>query len=177
MRVSVWVAVVCAATGRVLLAKRAPQTRNGGRWNFFGGGIDSGEHPEETALRELREEAGLLSRREDLVYLGDSFTRTKRNMLFVVTAEAEFEPVINHESQDWRWIGLDELLSHRRLHAPTEKLSPLVRHWAAGLPEAPAEAEDLPPPPALAETDPVVPPPASSNRWDWLLRHVAGRRS
>jgi len=155
MRVSVWVAVVCPGTSRVLLAKRGPTTRNAGRWNFFGGGIDDGEHPEQTALRELAEEAGIHSDRDDLIYLGDCASASKRNLLFVVTAEAEFEPIINHESQDWCWIAISDLLSVRRLHGPTQKLSPLVRRWVATLPPAPPEPE---------------PPPFS--RWEWLKRQV-----
>ena len=156
MRVSVWVAVICPGTSRVLLAKRGPNARNAGRWNFFGGGIDEGEHPEDTALRELAEEAGLDSGRDELIYLGNCFTGSKRNLLFAVTAEAEFEPTINHESQDWSWVAIDDLLALRRLHGPTEKLAPLVRHWAKTLPK---------PPPATAR----------ESRWDWLIRQVAWR--
>ena len=155
MRVSVWVAVVCPGTARVLLAKRGPKTRNAGRWNFFGGGIDAGEHPEDTALRELAEEAGILSIRDELIYLGDCRTRSKHNLLFVVTAEAEFEPTINHESQAWSWVAIDDLLALRRLHGPTEKLAPLVRRWARSLP-----------PPS---------PPSRESRWNWLVRQVSQR--
>lgn len=160
MRVSVWVAVVCPGTSRVLLAKRANTTRNAGRWNFFGGRIDSGEHPEQTALRELSEEAGIEAKRDALLYLGACYTGAKRNLLFVVTAEAEFDPLINHESQDWCWVSIDELLSWRRLHGPTEKLSPLVHSWVKTLPEL-----DTPEPDALV--------PASPSRWNWLVRQVA----
>lgn len=158
MRVSVWVAVVCPGTSRVLLAKRGPSARNAGRWNFFGGGIDDGEHPEETALRELSEEAGIDTERQSLIYLGDCFTGSKRNLLFVVTAEAEFDPIINHESQDWCWIAIEDLLSLRRLHGPTAKLSPLVRGWVKTLPPVP-----------LVAADPV----RRGNGWDWLVRQVA----
>lgn len=153
MRVSVWVAVVCPGTNRVLLAKRGPTTRNAGRWNFFGGGIDDGEHPEDTALRELAEEAGIGAARDDLIYLGHCQTGTKRNLLFVVTTQSEFAPAINHESQDWCWVALCDLLALRRLHGPTEKLSPLLRQWLETLPKS-------------------VPGPSQS-RWEWLLSQVS----
>jgi len=157
MRVSVWVAVVCPGTSRVLLAKRGPTTRNAGRWNFFGGGLDPGEHPEETAIRELAEEAGIDSHPDDLIYLGDSVSGSKRNLLFVVTTEAEFEPIINHESQAWAWVSIDDLLALHPLHGPTQKLSPLVRSWSRKIPRPPAKTTNLP----------------QESRWDWLVRQVA----
>lgn len=153
MRVSVWVAVVCPDSGRVLLAKRARTTRNANRWNFFGGGVDPGEHPEDTALRELHEEAGIDARLADLIYLGQANTRAKRNLLYVITAEAEFAPVLNHESQEWRWIALTELIGHPALHAPTRQLSPMLRQWADSLPDLPAAAH--------------------GNAWSWLRRQLA----
>jgi 8-oxo-dGTP pyrophosphatase MutT (NUDIX family) len=44
---------------RILLCRIAPHIKDGGWWTLPGGGIDFGEHPEATAIRELEEEAGL----------------------------------------------------------------------------------------------------------------------
>jgi mutator protein MutT len=44
----------------LLLTRRAAGLRNhAGQWAFPGGRVDAGESPEETALREMREEIGL----------------------------------------------------------------------------------------------------------------------
>lgn len=54
--------VACALIdpdGRVLLAQRPPGKAMGGLWEFPGGKVDSGETPEETLIRELREELGI----------------------------------------------------------------------------------------------------------------------
>ena len=52
-------AAVIEKDGRILIAKRRIGDRHGGRWEFPGGKIDSGETPEECLKRELREELGI----------------------------------------------------------------------------------------------------------------------
>jgi 8-oxo-dGTP diphosphatase len=44
--------------GKVLLAKKANKIGKN-CWNGYGGGVDGKETPEESAVRELREEAGI----------------------------------------------------------------------------------------------------------------------
>jgi 8-oxo-dGTP diphosphatase len=44
--------------GRILLLRRAIEPRFG-MWVFPGGFVDRGEHPEQAAIREAREEAGI----------------------------------------------------------------------------------------------------------------------
>ncbi|MCB9734057.1 MAG: NUDIX domain-containing protein [Deltaproteobacteria bacterium] len=52
-------AIIRDGEGRVLLARRRPERRQGGRWEFPGGKIEPGETPEACLLRELEEELGL----------------------------------------------------------------------------------------------------------------------
>ena len=54
--------VACALVdvdGRVLLAQRPPDKPMGGLWEFPGGKVEAGERPEDTLIRELREELGI----------------------------------------------------------------------------------------------------------------------
>lgn len=44
---------------KVLLVRRAPHDTFPGRWELPGGGLDSGERPEESIEREVLEEVGL----------------------------------------------------------------------------------------------------------------------
>lgn len=45
--------------GRVLVAQRPPGKTMAGLWEFPGGKVEPGERPEETVIRELKEELGI----------------------------------------------------------------------------------------------------------------------
>jgi len=45
--------------GRVLIAQRPPGKPMAGLWEFPGGKVESGERPEQTLIRELKEELGI----------------------------------------------------------------------------------------------------------------------
>lgn len=47
------------ADGRVLLAERPASKTMAGLWEFPGGKVETGERPEETLIRELKEELGI----------------------------------------------------------------------------------------------------------------------
>jgi 8-oxo-dGTP diphosphatase len=47
------------ADGRVLIARRPADKEMAGLWEFPGGKVDPGERPEQTLIRELKEELGI----------------------------------------------------------------------------------------------------------------------
>lgn len=57
------------ADGRVLLAQRPQGKPMAGLWEFPGGKIEAGERPEQTLIRELNEELGIVVREDCLAPL------------------------------------------------------------------------------------------------------------
>ncbi|OBG67628.1 MULTISPECIES: NUDIX hydrolase [unclassified Mycobacterium] len=99
----------------VLLQHRAVWSHQGGTWGLPGGARDSHESPEETAVREAHEEAGLpgelLTVRSTVVTAevtglgGARWTYTT-----VVADAAELLPTVpNGESAEMRWVAEDEV--------------------------------------------------------------------
>ena len=62
----------------LILTRRSTKLKDhAGQWAFPGGHIDTGERPEDTALRELEEEVGLLLGRNNVIgFLDDFSTRS-----------------------------------------------------------------------------------------------------
>ena len=62
MQVKLVLVAACALIdpdGRVLIAQRPADKQMGGLWEFPGGKMEPGEYPEQTLIRELREELGI----------------------------------------------------------------------------------------------------------------------
>ena len=55
--------------GRVLIAQRPPGKAMVGLWEFPGGKVEPGERPEQTLIRELKEELGIAVKEECLAPL------------------------------------------------------------------------------------------------------------
>ena len=72
MSVKLILVTACAlidADGRVLIAERPPGKPMAGFWEFPGGKVEPGEQPEETLIRELKEELGIDVKQECLAPL------------------------------------------------------------------------------------------------------------
>ncbi len=102
--------VVLYNNGRILLLKRKD-----GIWEFPGGGVDWGEHPEDSAIRELREETGIAVQKP-LRYLGVTSAtyrkgeNEKHSVYIVYAAETNNDLVqLSGEHDEYRWLSKTEL--------------------------------------------------------------------
>lgn len=102
-------------TPAVLLQHRAVWSHQGGTWGLPGGARDSHETPEQTAVREAHEEAGLLAQRlavRATVVTAEiaGIAGTHWSYTTVVADAGELlHTVPNRESAEMRWVAEDEV--------------------------------------------------------------------
>jgi 8-oxo-dGTP pyrophosphatase MutT (NUDIX family) len=126
------IVVVVRREGQLLVMRRAPERL--GYWHLVSGGVDWGEEPAAAAARELLEETGLvaapapLGERLDYDLAGDPEAvrarfpaGTERIVVwpFVADAPAGWEPTLDHEHVDARWLDADAAVA--LLHYPEPK--------------------------------------------------------
>lgn len=119
--------------GRILLAKRRETGFLGGLWEFPGGKLETGETPEETVIRELREELGIETWGNCLAPLTfashayDSFHLLMP--LFVCRKWKGIPKPLVHESL--AWVRAGELRNYPMPPADRPIL-PILRDWLGG---------------------------------------------
>ncbi|GJF12070.1 NUDIX hydrolase [Mycolicibacterium cyprinidarum] len=94
----------------VLLQHRAQWSHQGGTWGLPGGARDSHETPEQAAMREAHEEAGLPADQVTVrtaVVTADVSVWTYTTV--IADAEALLDTVPNRESAELRWVDEDEV--------------------------------------------------------------------
>ena len=127
--------------GRVLLfLTKAPDTSGFARWITPGGGVDPGETHEQAAIRELREETGLVVDSvgkpvwsHDFSVQWDDADHDTGHAEFYVLQTDQFEPSSDGwtpeehiDVLDARWWSIAELLSTNDPWEPAELIS-LIR--------------------------------------------------
>jgi 8-oxo-dGTP diphosphatase len=126
---SVVLVVACAlidADGRVLIAERPGGKSMAGLWEFPGGKIEPGERPEETLIRELREELGITVREACLAPLAfASHTYETFHLLMPLYVCRRWEGMVEpREGQRLAWVRPNRL---RDYPMPPADL-PLIAH-------------------------------------------------
>lgn len=88
--------------------------RKSGFWEFPGGGVEWGENPEKTALRETKEETGITPSELKLMGITSATYKkeesNKHSVYIVYSGKADSEKVfITPEHSEYRWLTIDEL--------------------------------------------------------------------
>lgn len=97
----------------LLMARRAEGQYMGGTWQLISGGLEAGETAWQAALREMREETGLVPREFYRLSTLTQFYRPDNDSLntapmFCAIVDAGAEVVINPEHTDHAWVPIDE---------------------------------------------------------------------
>ncbi len=94
--------------GKVLMALRKPGTSIGESWEFPGGKSETGETPEETLVREYREEFGADIEVGKRICTGKFSNGDKEYILhgYLITIKSELKLL---EHSEVRWINISSL--------------------------------------------------------------------
>jgi 8-oxo-dGTP diphosphatase len=106
--------VACAlidADGRVLLAQRPQGKSLAGLWEFPGGKVEAGETPEESLIRELEEELGIITKAACLAplsFASHAYENFHLLMPLYICRRFEGTPVAR-EGQQLKWVRPQDL--------------------------------------------------------------------
>jgi 8-oxo-dGTP diphosphatase len=89
--------VICRRDNEILYVRK-PKAR----WNLPGGKVEAGESPAQAAVRELREETGLIL--EDLSYVTRFEAATVLHHVFEVSVTLIATPAPQNEIADCKWF-------------------------------------------------------------------------
>jgi 8-oxo-dGTP diphosphatase len=114
------------ADGRVLLAQRPPGRSMAGLWEFPGGKVEAGERPEQTLIRELAEELGIVVKEACLAPLTfASHSYSDFHLLMPLYVCRRWEGTVTpQENQRLAWVRPNKL---RDYPMPPADL-PLISH-------------------------------------------------
>lgn len=117
------------ADGRVLLAQRPQGKPMAGLWEFPGGKVETGERPEETLIRELEEELGIVVREPCLAPLTfASHAYPDFHLLMPLYVCRRWEGAVTpREGQTLAWVRPNKLRDYEMPPADV----PLVSHLMA----------------------------------------------
>jgi 8-oxo-dGTP diphosphatase len=112
--------------GRVLLAERPAGKSMAGLWEFPGGKVEPGERPEETLIRELEEELGIVVREPCLAPLTfASHTYPDFHLLMPLYVCRRWEGIVTPmEGQRLAWVRPNKLREYKM--PPADE--PLISH-------------------------------------------------
>jgi 8-oxo-dGTP diphosphatase len=116
------------ADGRVLITQRPAGKSMAGLWEFPGGKIESGERPEETVIREMHEELGVVIKESCLApFTFASHSYPEFDLLMPLFLCRRWEGIPQpHENQNIAWVRPKDLaLNSARYPMPQADL-PLI---------------------------------------------------
>jgi 8-oxo-dGTP diphosphatase len=109
------VALFCEEKLVVLLRDDKPNISNPNMWDFFGGGREGTESPEECAIREIEEETGIYLSSESFIWkqAHESVNEPGHTAYFFVAhlTSEQVDTIVLTEGQRWEAMEVKEFLA------------------------------------------------------------------
>lgn len=123
-RPKVGVGVIVKKDGKVLFGKRKG-AHGEGTWSLPGGHLEFGETPEQCAIREVFEEAGIgISNAVRVAFTNDILEKEQKHYVTLYIASdyagGDVRVMEPDKCEEWRWVDWDDL--PRPLFIPIENL-------------------------------------------------------
>ena len=99
--------------GKVLLGLRSSEKNKGGLWEFPGGSVELGEHPQTTVIRELKEELNIEVREPEIAgCLCDHKKETSLLIAFFYIKSWKGE-IKKNDHQRLGWFSLEDCIKNK----------------------------------------------------------------
>lgn len=101
---------------RRTMVKRGKQNFEGGKWDIPGGTVEDLEQPSAAAIRETKEEVGLVVNTETILYEKSNLDTNKQEvfttLIYGCRTIGQLEITLDLEEHDaYKWVTGDEILS------------------------------------------------------------------
>jgi mutator protein MutT len=95
---------------QILLMRRSDKTSRSHGWDFAGGGVDKGEDPLDSAIRESQEETGLEIDNVRILSTSHGYTDGGEYVMIGYAAHAHTKEVqLSWEHESYKWMTMDEV--------------------------------------------------------------------
>lgn len=97
--------------GEMLITQRHPDKKAGGLWEFIGGGVLTGETSEQAAVREVKEEIGILLTTNELSLLNIYKNRNYFMDIYLAKKDVNIQSILldENETVNAKWVSQKEL--------------------------------------------------------------------
>lgn len=108
---------ICTETGRILLPYRSSQVNEPHTWGVWGGKIDEEDGEvqsdiEDVVKREFTEESGFDGHIELIpAYIFETPNKSFKYYNFIGLIDDEFTPRLDWETESFKWVTFDEMMS------------------------------------------------------------------
>lgn len=120
---------------KFLIIKRSKNDSYGGLWELPGGGIEFGEHPQQTVEREVKEETGLdvdaLLPVSVVSHVLPNNTQQLIRIVYFCRLRGEDESVtLSHEHIDFTWVSAEEYYAEKKTQFVQQIIEDVKDHSA-----------------------------------------------